>query len=190
MIVSRPAARFQHTPLLFRLASPAKRNCDSICRPLRVSPIFTPPSFQVGSYTFSALKKASLLQRLSASHPKLIAMKPKHTPIRTCVACRVSDAKRGLFRLVRQPDGSVLYDPKGKLAGRGAYLCARSECIALAKKQKKLERSFKISSVPQELFEELMSLAHSAEKDKPVLEESEELADGGCKPSESEEKRV
>lgn len=79
---------------------------------------------------------------------------------------------------MRQQDGSVLYDPKGKLAGRGAYLCARSECIAIAKKQKKLERSFKISSVPQELFEKLLSLAQSAEKDKPVLEESDEISGG------------
>ena len=82
-------------------------------------------------------------------------MKPKHTPIRTCVACRETDEKRDLLRIVRQPDGSLRYDPKGKLSGRGAYLCARTSCITLARKQKKLERSLKVSGVPETLFEEL-----------------------------------
>lgn len=86
-------------------------------------------------------------------------MKPKHIPIRTCVACRETDEKRDLMRIVRQPDGGVLYDPKGKLSGRGAYLCARAECIALARKQKKLERSLKVSGVPETLFIELSARA-------------------------------
>ena len=86
-------------------------------------------------------------------------MKPKHTPIRTCVACRETDEKRDLLRIVRQPDGMLRYDPKGKLSGRGAYLCARTSCIALARKQKKLERSLKVSSVPETLFDELNAQA-------------------------------
>lgn len=43
--------------------------------------------------------------------------KRKHIPIRTCVACRETDEKRDLMRVVRQTDGSVLYDPKGKTSG-------------------------------------------------------------------------
>ena len=84
-------------------------------------------------------------------------IKPKHIPIRTCVACRTSDAKRGLLRVVRQPDGAVVYDSKGKLPGRGAYVCAQSPCIALARKQKKLERSLKASALPDSLYQELES---------------------------------
>ena len=82
-------------------------------------------------------------------------IKPKHIPIRTCVACRTSDAKRGLLRVVRQPDGVVVYDSKGKLPGRGAYLCAQATCIALARKQKKLERSLKASAISDSLYQEL-----------------------------------
>ncbi|HLK60369.1 MAG TPA: YlxR family protein [Chthonomonadaceae bacterium] len=82
-------------------------------------------------------------------------IKPKHIPIRTCVACRETDEKRDLLRVVRQPDGSVCYDPKGKMSGRGAYVCARSECIALAKKQKKFERSLKVTGIADALFVEL-----------------------------------
>src|SRR6476619_5369641 len=82
-------------------------------------------------------------------------IKPKHIPVRTCVACRETDEKRDLLRVVRQPDGSVRYDPKGKLSGRGAYVCARAECIALARKQKRLERSLKVNGISEDLFIEL-----------------------------------
>jgi predicted RNA-binding protein YlxR (DUF448 family) len=84
-------------------------------------------------------------------------VKPKHIPVRTCVACRATEEKRDLLRIVRQPDGVIRHDPKGKMSGRGAYLCARAACIALAKKQKKLERSLKVNVVPEELFQELIS---------------------------------
>ena len=45
----------------------------------------------------------------------------KHVPQRTCVGCRQVQAKRGLIRVVRSPEG-VKIDLDGKLAGRGAYL--------------------------------------------------------------------
>ena len=38
------------------------------------------------------------------------------------------DAKRGLFRLVRDAEGRVSVDPTGKRAGRGAYLCGAPAC--------------------------------------------------------------
>jgi predicted RNA-binding protein YlxR (DUF448 family) len=82
-------------------------------------------------------------------------MRPKHTPIRTCVSCRTSGDKRGLLRVVRQPDGVVVFDQTGKANGRGAYVCASEACIAQAKKQKKLDRSLK-AEVKPEVFEELL----------------------------------
>ena len=93
-------------------------------------------------------------------------IKPKHIPIRTCVACRSADAKRGLLRVVRQPDGTVLYDAKGKIAGRGAYVCAQPDCIALARKQKKLERSLKVTGIPESLYLELT--ANATQTEEPV----------------------
>jgi predicted RNA-binding protein YlxR (DUF448 family) len=44
-----------------------------------------------------------------------------------CVACRQSQNKKTLVRLVRTPDG-VVVDQTGKLAGRGAYLHADPDC--------------------------------------------------------------
>ena len=72
------------------------------------------------------------------------------------MACRESDEKRDLLRVVRLPDGTVVYDSKGKLSGRGAYVCGTEKCINLARKQRKLERSLKVDQLPVELFDELL----------------------------------
>jgi len=53
--------------------------------------------------------------------------KSKHKPQRMCVACRKSQDKKSLMRLVRTPEG-VVVDQTGKMAGRGAYLHADPEC--------------------------------------------------------------
>jgi len=53
--------------------------------------------------------------------------KRKHKPQRMCVACRQSQDKKSLVRLVRMPEG-VLVDETGKLPGRGAYLHADPSC--------------------------------------------------------------
>ncbi|MDQ3653846.1 MAG: YlxR family protein [Chloroflexota bacterium] len=55
-------------------------------------------------------------------------VRAKHMPVRTCVACRESGAKRGLTRIVRTPEGEVVIDPTGKRNGRGAYLCDKPGC--------------------------------------------------------------
>ena len=51
----------------------------------------------------------------------------RHKPQRMCVACRQSQDKKSLVRLVRTPEGIVV-DQSGKLAGRGAYLHADPDC--------------------------------------------------------------
>jgi predicted RNA-binding protein YlxR (DUF448 family) len=96
-------------------------------------------------------------------------MRPKHTPLRTCVACRTTGDKRGLLRVVRQPDGAVAFDASGKANGRGAYVCASAKCIALARKQKKLDRSLKATVAP-EVFENLLAhaLPEPASPESPV----------------------
>jgi predicted RNA-binding protein YlxR (DUF448 family) len=48
-------------------------------------------------------------------------------PQRMCIACRESDGKRELIRLVRLADQVVL-DETGKRAGRGAYVHPQISC--------------------------------------------------------------
>jgi predicted RNA-binding protein YlxR (DUF448 family) len=64
-------------------------------------------------------------------------------PQRTCVVCRRSAAKGTLHRVVRSPEGAVRYDPTGKAAGRGAYVCGRPGCLELAGKRRALQRALR-----------------------------------------------
>lgn len=68
--------------------------------------------------------------------------KRRHVPQRSCIACRRTDSKRELIRIVRTPQG-VQIDPTGKLAGRGAYLCKARECWQKALKISALNRALK-----------------------------------------------
>jgi uncharacterized protein len=62
--------------------------------------------------------------------------------------------KRDLIRAVRSPDGEVSLDFKGKMPGRGAYLCPNIECLKKAMKSKALERAFFVQ-IPEKIYEAL-----------------------------------
>ena len=85
-------------------------------------------------------------------------MKPRKTPLRTCIGCQEQKNKRELMRIVRTPEGNVVMDPSGKLAGRGTYICKKRSCLETAAKGKRFERSLKHSVSPavvQEIAEQL-----------------------------------
>ena len=69
----------------------------------------------------------------------------KAAPRRTCVVCRATTAKRTLHRIVRSPAGTVSYDPTGKAAGRGAYLCGQPDCLDLAVRRRSIQRALKVT---------------------------------------------
>ena len=53
--------------------------------------------------------------------------------------------KREMVRLVKSESGEINIDLTGKAPGRGAYICGETECVTIAKKQKKIERSFGVA---------------------------------------------
>ena len=59
------------------------------------------------------------------------------------MACRQVKDKRSLLRMVRTPAGDVEIDAKGKIDGRGAYICPTPECLEKALKGTNLERTLK-----------------------------------------------
>ena len=79
---------------------------------------------------------------------------PKKIPMRQCVGCREMKPKKELIRVVRSPEGQVSLDFRGKLPGRGAYVCPNPACLAKAKKSKALERAFS-ASLPEEVYQAL-----------------------------------
>ena len=86
----------------------------------------------------------------------------KKKPQRSCVSCRTVRDKNDLLRVVVTPEGDVRYDPTGKLAGRGAYLCRNEECItAELKKAAKLSKGLKKPLTEEEIKALAKSLLES-----------------------------
>ncbi|MEJ6951529.1 RNase P modulator RnpM [Natronospora cellulosivora (SeqCode)] len=80
----------------------------------------------------------------------------KKVPIRKCVACGERKPKNELIRVVyNKGEGVISIDRKGKMPGRGAYLCPEKKCFDLANKAKKIERSLKIS-ISDEIYQNLI----------------------------------
>lgn len=80
----------------------------------------------------------------------------RQRPTRTCVGCRTERQKRDLVRIVRTPERSVVVDPTGRLAGRGAYLCANGACWTAALKRRAIERALD-APIPPDLRRQLVA---------------------------------
>lgn len=104
---------------------------------------------------------------------KLKGPRPRHIPQRTCVACRSTDAKRTLIRLVRTPEGAVAVDPTGKKSGRGAYLCARVRCWERGINEKTLMHALRLEQLTEENRAELLRYADERVPVGPADDEEE-----------------
>ena len=90
--------------------------------------------------------------------------KVKKIPLRQCLGCREMKPKKELIRVVRSPEGDVSLDFKGKLPGRGAYVCPSPECLARVRKSRALERAFS-AQLPTEVYEALELQMKEGDKD-------------------------
>jgi len=66
------------------------------------------------------------------------------------VSCRQVKDKRELTRIVRLPDGKVGIDPRGRLAGRGAYICSNPDCWQACLNSNRLDYVLKTNIAPDE----------------------------------------
>ena len=76
-------------------------------------------------------------------------MTQKKIPMRQCIGCGEMRPKRELIRVVKPKEGDVSLDMTGRLPGRGAYICRNVECLRLAQKNRRLERSFSCRIDPE-----------------------------------------
>ena len=76
----------------------------------------------------------------------------KKVPLRQCVGCGEMKGKKEMMRVLRTVENEICLDTTGKKNGRGAYLCRSRECLRKARKNKGLERSFKMS-IPGEVYD-------------------------------------
>ena len=84
----------------------------------------------------------------------------KKIPKRMCIACREMFDKRELKRIVRTPEGEIIYDPTGKKAGKGAYICSNPACFAKVKKSRLLDKTFK-TEISKEVYEKLEEILNN-----------------------------
>ena len=72
-------------------------------------------------------------------------------------------SKKEMIRVLKTPEEEILLDATGKKNGRGAYRCREKECLVKARKNKGLERSFKMK-IPNEVYDNLEKEFDTIEK--------------------------
>lgn len=70
-----------------------------------------------------------------------------------CIACKSSKPKQELVRIIRTDDGFVV-DRKGKMNGRGSYICNCDECMNKLIKNRILNKVFK-TNISAEVYDKL-----------------------------------
>lgn len=78
----------------------------------------------------------------------------KKIPQRQCVGCGEMKDKKEMMRVLKTAENEIFLDATGKKNGRGAYICRSMECLRRARKNKGLERSFKMS-ISTEVYDTL-----------------------------------
>ena len=81
-------------------------------------------------------------------------MQQRKIPLWRCTGCNEQKPKKELVRVVRSPQGEIALDRVGKMPGRGAYLCPSAQCLAKARKAKRLERALD-AQIPPEVYERI-----------------------------------
>lgn len=75
--------------------------------------------------------------------------------MRKCVVTGERFEKKQLLRIVRTPEGMVIYDKTGKANGRGVYVSKNAEVIEKAKKINVFKRHLEIE-IPESIYEDLL----------------------------------
>ena len=78
-------------------------------------------------------------------------------PMRKCVVTQERFPKKDLIRVVRTPEQTIEIDLTGKKNGHGVYISKSLETLALAKKNKALQRALE-TEIPDEVYQELEAI--------------------------------
>lgn len=89
-------------------------------------------------------------------------MQTRKIPMRKCMGCSQMFPKKELVRVVKTrttDDGEneqyeISLDLVGKKAGRGAYVCRKTQCLKAARKAKRIERALECQ-IPEEVYDRL-----------------------------------
>ena len=89
-------------------------------------------------------------------------MQKRKIPMRKCMGCTERYPKKELVIVVKtrlsgegeQEQYEISLDLTGKKAGRGAYVCKKTQCLKNARKAKRLERVLECS-IPEEVYDRM-----------------------------------
>lgn len=81
---------------------------------------------------------------------------PKDGPHRQCAVTRERMAQAAMIRFARAPDGHVTPDIAARLPGRGVWISARREALAMAVTKGTFSRGFKAQSLADETLPDLV----------------------------------
>ncbi len=93
-----------------------------------------------------------------------------------------------LVRVVRSPDNDILVDLRGRLPGRGAYICNNRDCIEQALRKQQFSRAFRhecrpvstdelMAAIRNELLDYLTNLLGMARKSSSFIAGSNAVLD-------------
>ena len=78
--------------------------------------------------------------------------KKRKIPERRCLGCNEHKPKAELLRVVRTPEGEVALDFKGKMNGRGAYICKQLSCLKKARRGGRIDKSLECE-IPDHVYD-------------------------------------
>jgi len=82
----------------------------------------------------------------------IMEKKVKKIPMRRCLGCNEHKPKAELLRVVRDPEGGISLDFKGKKSGRGAYICRDVKCLKKARKSRRIDKDLECQ-IPDEVYD-------------------------------------
>ena len=80
--------------------------------------------------------------------------KAKKIPVRQCLGCNEHRPKVELLRVVRTPEGEICLDFRGKMNGRGAYICRDPECLRKARRSRRIDRNL-ACDIPEDIYDRM-----------------------------------
>ena len=86
-------------------------------------------------------------------------MANKKIPMRQCVGCRELKPKKDMIRVIKtaaedETSSQIVLDATGRKNGRGAYICKSLECLAKARKAKRLEKALE-TQIPENVYDDI-----------------------------------
>ena len=88
--------------------------------------------------------------------------KIRKIPMRQCLGCNEHKPKAELLRVVRDPEGGISLDFRGKKSGRGAYICRDVKCLRRARKSRRIERNLECE-IPEAVYDAMEAELEEAE---------------------------